>query len=191
MRNLAAVLSFLLAAPPAPAAVRAGDVAFAETVRMGAEGPELVLNGAGVRHKLFLRIYAAALYLPQPVRDAHAVMARDLPARVVMHFLSPKVSAEKITAAWTRGFEANQPPARLQALRSRLERFNALFPSVRRGDEIRIDYLPESGTAVHLNGRLLGTVPGEDFFHALLAVWLGSHPADAGLKEALLGRDRP
>jgi len=34
-----------------------------------------------------------------------------------------------------------------------------------------------------------GRVPGEDFQRALLAVWLGDHPADTSLKKGMLGLD--
>jgi hypothetical protein len=37
-------------------------------------------------------------------------------------------------------------------------------------------------------GEVLGTVQGEDFYRALLKVWLGDKPADKGLKKAWLGK---
>jgi long-chain acyl-CoA synthetase len=40
---------------------------------------------------------------------------------------------------------------------------------------------------VWINDRLRGKVAGDDFARALLRIWLGEHPADSGLKEALLG----
>ncbi|VAW80215.1 hypothetical protein MNBD_GAMMA14-779, partial [hydrothermal vent metagenome] len=33
-----------------------------------------------------------------------------------------------------------------------------------------------------------GIVQGEDFFSALLRVWIGKHPADTSLKKGLLGK---
>jgi hypothetical protein len=40
---------------------------------------------------------------------------------------------------------------------------------------------------VWINDTLNGIVPGEDFFAALLKIWLGPKPAEANLKDALLG----
>ena len=31
-------------------------------------------------------------------------------------------------------------------------------------------------------------IPGKDFADAMFAVWLGAKPADAGLKEGMLGK---
>jgi hypothetical protein len=47
--------------------------------------------------------------------------------------------------------------------------------------------MPDEGTQVWINDMLKGSVPGEDFSRALLKIWLGSKPADAGLKDAMLG----
>jgi hypothetical protein len=39
-----------------------------------------------------------------------------------------------------------------------------------------------------VNGQARGTaIPGEDFYTAVLRVWLGEKPADSGLKKGLVG----
>jgi len=41
---------------------------------------------------------------------------------------------------------------------------------------------------MRLNGaKSLGLIEGDDFFRALLMVWIGEHPADTSLKKGLLG----
>ena len=75
----------------------------------------------------------------------------------------------------------------MKTLQDRINQFNSLFTTVHKGDVIRLDYLPGEGTQVRLNGTLKGSVSGEDFSRALLKIWLGSKPADANLKEAMLG----
>lgn len=49
--------------------------------------------------------------------------------------------------------------------------------------------MPRKGTQVWINGTLKGSVAGEDFSQALLKIWLGKKPADADLKEAMLGKE--
>jgi hypothetical protein len=73
-------------------------------------------------------------------------------------------------------------------LQSRIETFYRFFDSsaVAR-DQFRFDYQPGAGTRVSKNQQLLGVIPGEDFANALLEIWLGNHPADKGLKKAMLG----
>jgi hypothetical protein len=40
---------------------------------------------------------------------------------------------------------------------------------------------------VRLNGEWRGSVEGNDFFRALLKVWLGPDPASKSLKQDMLG----
>lgn len=103
--------------------------------------------------------------------------------------IDKKVSRKKIIGAWVDGLAANHNAVEMQALRPQLERFNDLFRSVHWGNVIQICYLPSIGTEARINDERRGTVPGDPFFHALLKIWLGSHPAGADLKTAMLGLD--
>ncbi len=152
-------------------------------------GAALVLNGAGIRKKFFVNVYIGALYLPQATADSSSILNDTGPASVLMHFLHSEVSKDKITAGWNDGLQANLEPAELQALAGDLEKFNALFRSVREGETIRIDYLPGTGTQVRINEALQGSVAGNAFYRALLKVWLGAKPVSKALKQAMLGDD--
>jgi hypothetical protein len=171
----------------APAAEVSG-VTLPETVTVGSEDGRVLLNGAGVRKKLFVKVYVGALYLNEKVHSAEEVLDNSGPKRIVMHFLYKELGSEKLVQAWEDGFSANQGAAAMEALRDRLEKFNGLFPAVHSGDAIELDILPGKGTVVSLNGAERGVVEGEDFSRALLEVWLGAKPADKGLKKALLGK---
>jgi len=180
------LLFAMLIALPALARDVAG-VTLPERLTLHDDDTLLVLNGAGIRRKFFFKIYVGALYLPHTATTAGAVLAEKGPKRVRMVFLYDEVPREKLTAGWKEGFEANQDTAVQAALRSRLNRFNALFPDLTRGDVVDLDYLPGRGTQVWINDRLAGTIEGPDFNRALLAVWLGDEPADDDLREAMLG----
>ncbi|ROR29843.1 chalcone isomerase family protein [Inmirania thermothiophila] len=186
IRSLVLLVTFLLAAPPAPAAVTVAGVAFAETAR-AADGSRLVLNGVGVRTKFFVKVYVAALYLPERSADPAAILARTGPRQIRMHFLYKAIDPERMAEAWREGFEANLAPGALEALESRIRRFVGLFGTMRRGDEVLLDYLPGEGTRVLVNGELRGTIPGREFNDALLAIFIGEHPATGALKRGLLG----
>lgn len=147
----------------------------------------LVLNGAGIRKKLFIKVYVGALYLAVKRTTASEVLADPDMKRIVMTFLYKEVSAEKLVDAWNDGFVGNHTDEELKLLQARIDQFNGLFTSVRKGDVIRLDYLPQEGTQVWINDSLKGSVPGEDFSRALLKIWLGRKPADVNLKDAMLG----
>ncbi|HID49254.1 MAG TPA: hypothetical protein EYP40_06550 [Chromatiales bacterium] len=160
-----------------------------ETITLQGDSTPLMLNGAGIRSKFIFDIYVGALYLPARATTVEAILAEPGPKRVRMHFLYKEVSKDKLTDGWREGLENNLDETRFQRLAPTLEQFNALFRTVREGDVIDIDYLPGTGTRVWINRKLQGTVDDPRFYPALLLVWLGEDPADADLKDGMLGHD--
>ncbi len=168
--------------------VEIAGVVVPDKIVSGSQGHGLVLNGAGIRKKFFVKVYIGSLYLSSKANDVQSVLEMEGAKTVTMHFLHSKVSKEKIVEGWTSGFSKNLSTAEFDSLHPRLEQFNGLFQTVQRGDRIRLDYIPAQGTEVRVNEEHRGTIPGQDFFRALLKVWLGPHPADRDLKDAMLGR---
>ena len=180
------IFCLIMIASPAGAA-RFADTDIPDSISLAGAGSELLLNGGGVRKKFFMDIYIGALYLPEKTTDRQHILSDTGPARVRMHFLYSEVSREKIIGGWHDGLSANLPAREYTALQPRLEQFNGLFRSVRRGDVISIDYIPDTGTGVRINDELRGVVPGNDFFRALLKIWLGDKPVSKSLRQGMLG----
>lgn len=193
MRRFALAFIALMLCLSAAQALELSGVSVPEAVKTNAEGIELKLNGAGIRQRFFMDIYVGALYLPQTSPDAAAVLDQRGAKRMSLHIIHGEIRADKLVAAWNEGFENNLPPERFRALRPRIANFNGLFPTLRQGDRIDLDILPRTDkgavTQVWINGTLRGKVGGGDFARALLQIWLGEHPVDADLKQALLGAD--
>lgn len=185
--SIIVALALMLSSAMANARDVAG-ISLPETVALGAK-PALVLNGTGIRSKFFVKVYVGALYLPARTRDAGPVLRNTGPVAMHMHFLHSEVTQEKLVKAWNEGFDANLDAAERARLGDRIERFNKLFRTVRKGDVVRLDYLPGSGTTVTINNDARGVVEGEDFMQAWLRIWLGKQPADSDLKQGLLGRN--
>lgn len=148
----------------------------------------LVLNGAGIRKKFFMKIYVGALYLTVKRSTADDILADPGAKSIVMHFLYKEVSAERMVKGWNDGFADNNSAEERKVMQDRINQFNSFFPAVQRGDVIKFEYLPQEGTRVWINDTLKGSVAGEDFARALLKIWLGPEPAEESLKEAMLGR---
>lgn len=161
------------------------DVSLDEQIELA--GQTLTLNGAGIRSKFIFDIYVGALYLPKKSNQARQVLAMGGPKRVLMHFLYDEVDKERLTGGWTAGFENNLSEQEFNRLKPRLADFNKLFRSVKKDDVVFLDDIPNKGTAVLINNTLMGYVQGEDFYRALLQVWLGDDPADEDLKSNMLG----
>jgi len=149
-------------------------------------GQSLQINGAGVRTKFFFDIYVGALYLSHPAHQAKQAIEDAGPKRMSMYFLYGEVGRKKLVDGWVKGFEKNQSKEAMARLRLRLNQFNAMFDDARKGDVYMFDFLPDGSTTVTFKGQEKGHVQGEDFQQALLAVWLGKHPADKDLKKAML-----
>ncbi len=158
-----------------------------DAVALGAHN--LVLNGAGIRSKFFVKVYIGALYLLQRTSDPATALQNTGPVAIHMHIVHSEIDHQKLVSAWRDGFEANLDKQELAGLAGQITRFYELFPTVHKGDVIRLDYDPGSGTTVHLNDKLQGNIEGEAFMHAWLRIWLGKKPADADLKEGMLGLD--
>jgi hypothetical protein len=185
MTKLAAVLLALAAAVPAEAR-KAGGVEFPDTIEVG--GSKLTLNGAGVRKRFVIQVYAGGLYLAERSGDAEAVVSTDQPKRVRMVFLR-EVTKRQILDAYRDGFRANSGGPKLDALLQKLSEIEPAIPDMRKGGEMFVTYVPGQGTTVAAaGGGKPVTVEGKDFADALFRNWLGPKPADADLKKALLGR---
>lgn len=181
----AALLASLLAVPGLHAAEVAG-VRLDDSIRVG--GSELVLNGAGLRSKLFIKLYVGALYAAQKSAQPAALIDSPAPRRMSLRLLRD-IGADTLHGALEDGLANNNSLEELAAVRAASEQFAALmkgFGKLREGDGIALDFSAD-GVAIGVNGEARGKVAGAAFARALLKVWLGDKPADAALKKALLG----
>ena len=167
-------------------AIEVAGVMVADKARVGAG--ELVLNGAGIRTRAIFKIYVGALYLTEKKSAVADVLAQKGAKRVALTLLRD-LSAQQLNEAFDSGIQANHSAAEAEALKPRMAELLALFTDGKKGDVILLDFLPESGTVVSLNAAAKGKpIAGEDFYRALLRIWLGDKPVDADLKKAMLGQ---
>lgn len=146
---------------------------------------QLILNGAGLRKKLIIKVYAGGLYLMQKSSDARKIISADEAMAIRMHFIYDGVSSDKLTAAWNEGF-ANT--GKIDSIKNEIQAFNSFFSEeAKKGDIYDIVYVPEQGLSVYVKGKLKGTIKGLEFKKAVFGIWLGDKPADKSLKEGMLG----
>jgi hypothetical protein len=144
----------------------------------------LILNGAGLRKKLIIKVYAGALYLLQSCSDAQKIIEADESMAVKMHFIYKAVSPEKLIGAWNTGFGKSDT----FNLQEEIATFNSYFTEDAKKDDIYdIIYVPEEGTSVYMNNELKGTISGLEFKKAVFSIWLGEQTELPKLKKAMLG----
>ncbi|TVO51876.1 chalcone isomerase family protein [Denitromonas halophila] len=188
MKNLLAALCATLAFTSTHAAVDVAGVTFEDQTQVADQ--TLQLNGAGLRTKLFFKVYAMGLYLPTKTKGTAAVLANTGPRRIDITTLRD-LSAEQFADALSEGLQKNLSEAEQSALKADNDAFRANLLSLRsakEGTRIQIDFTPEGGTRLVVNGKPHGEAIGNiDFSNALLRVWIGESPAQDDLKSALIG----
>lgn len=149
------------------------------------DGKTLQLNGVGLRKKFVFSVYVVGLYLPQPARTPTQAIAPNGPKQLQL-VLKRDVDKGAIVDGINEGFERNSK-AELPKLRMRLLQFAQAIPDLKDGQKLVFTYVPGKGTVLGGVARPM-TIPGKDFFDALLGVWLGKDPVDEDLRAALLGK---
>jgi hypothetical protein len=171
------------------AAVQLAGNRFEPRYTLGARS--LVLNGGGIRSKMIIKIYAMALYLPQPQHDAREVLLSDAPHSIHVVMLR-EVDAERMAEGFGKAMLDMQDEAGKAALHDRVATLSEAFHrhgDVHRGDALKFEYQPALGTRVSIGGQAIcPDIAGADFNVAVLSLWLGEHVADERLKQALMGR---
>ncbi|MBP5998249.1 MAG: chalcone isomerase family protein [Azonexus sp.] len=183
--RMAALVAALLAVPGLQAAEVAG-VKLDEQIKVGAG--ELVLNGAGLRTKVFVKVYVGALYVTQKSNTPAGLLDAATPRRMSMRMLRD-IDADTLYGALRDGLKDNNSEAEMAALKAQIDQFADIMKKIgnaKNGDTVAIDFTAD-GVGVSFNGEARGKVAGAPFARALLKVWLGDNPVDASLKKALLG----
>jgi hypothetical protein len=170
---------------PAPAAAGSlADVTMPDKIDAG--GQALVLNGMGLRKKLFIKVYVGGLYLPAKERSPAKILAADAPRRMAFHFLF-SVSASQMCDAWQEGLADNTPGAGAD-VKAGFKALCGAMEDIPKGHEMVLTYLPGEGTKVEVNGKTKATIPGKPASDAILATWIGPHPGPGDdFKQAVLG----
>ena len=185
----AAVMFAAFAVTPVRAqGVELEGVKLEPTAQVG--GAALVLNGAGVRTRAIFKVYVAGLYVPQKSNSVAALLAQKGPRRMALTMLR-NVDAESFAGPLNDGLKNNHSEAQLAGFKAQIDAMNAALKAVneaKKGDVLHFEYLPDSGTRITVNGQPKGaSIAGEDFYTAMLRIWLGDKPADGDLKKGLVG----
>lgn len=171
------------------ATTEVGGVKFESPIELA--GTKLQLNGAGVRHKAVFQVYAAGLYLTQKANTPEEALAAPGPKRISITMLRSIDSAE-LGKLFTRGVEDNAPRGEMSKLVPGLLRMGQIFSdqkTLSKGDNFVIDWIPGTGTVISVKGKPQGeSFKEQEFFNALMRIWLGPNPAEWKLKESLLGK---
>ena len=160
---------------------------FDDTVVLGDR--TLRLNGLGLRGVAWIKAFVAGLYLPAPSREVAQVLAMPGPKRLRLKVMLEAPSKE-FSKAFSRGMRRNESEKVHMQLAARMATFVITIDgigTIRKGDTIDLDFTPGQGMQLKLNNKLVGgPIEGDDFYRALLKIFIGEKPADPEMKEGLL-----
>jgi hypothetical protein len=186
--NLAAAAAMAAGFGAQAQTMEVGSAKFAPTATVG--NTPLQLNGAGMRYKLVVKVYAAGLYLPAKSSSVDAILAAPGPKRVHV-VMQRAIDARELGKLFTEGMRKNAPKEDFSKSIPGTIKMGEIFAEKKTldaGDTFFADYTPGQGTQVIINGKQIGeTIKEPEFYRSLLLIWLGKDPADWKLKDAMLG----
>ncbi len=153
------------------------------------EGQQLQLNGSGLSYKALTKVYTVGLYTSHKSNKAEEVLSMDGPKQLKFVMLVP-MRIDELGKLIARGIEANSSRDDFMKLIPSTVDMGRTFSKLRRmapGDNVVIEWVPRRGTVFYVNGQPAGLPIGQqDFFNAVLKVWIGKSPTTQDLKDALL-----
>ena len=156
------------------------------------QGQALLLNGAGTRFKVFIKVYDMALYTPRKVGTAAELMALPGPKRLQFSALR-ELPGTDLGRLFIKGLVENSKREDVNRHLPAMNRFIEIFSARNKlmpGDSFAMDFAPGKGTQFYIAGQPQGAPVGDDeFFSLVLKIWFGDSPADHLLKDALLGHE--
>lgn len=181
----------MLGAVPRLAAAAPVDIAgvkFEPTITLA--GQKLVLNGAGIRYKFILKVYALGLYLPKKADSLEEIVQMEGPKR--LHLVPLRdLTTDSFGRLVTKGIQTNATREEFVKILPDITRIGQLFasfPKMEEGDALVMDWIPGTGMVASFKGQVQGEpFKHPEFFNTIMKIWLGSAPPDSALKDALLG----
>ncbi len=184
-RRLLLVIIAISMVPVAAPALEISEKNLPDEFPAGEE--KLILNGAGLRTKWFMDIYAAGLYVKTKSKDPEKLVNADEPMAIKIIVIPSMLSKQKLVDSLLDGYE-KFTDGNLAPIQERMDKFiGAHTGEIKPDDVYEYVYIPGKGTSVSKNGTLGITIEGLDYKKATFAIWLGKKPALESLKQGLLG----
>jgi len=197
MKRSTSLHSALLAVTLATATLAAPTVRAAPVTRfepsLAIQDAALVLNGSGTRFRAVFRVYDMALYTPRKVGSAEDLLALPGPKRLQFVALR-ELPGTDLGRLFIKGMSENSPKELVQKHTLSSMRLIEVFSGRNKmapGETFAMEFAPGKGTTFFIMGQPQGAPVGDaEFFNMVLKIWVGPQPADAALRDALLGHER-
>lgn len=157
---LAAAVVVLVLLPeralPVPAAIEVGT-------------QSLAAASCATRNTLWIRHYAAALYVPPRASPLAALEDPRQPKALEVEILNKTFLPKEMPKRWRHALQAELDGPSLASIDDAWQRLGA-------GDRITLAYAPGPGLTLKVNDRLVAVVPSHRLVEALLRTWADKEP---------------
>jgi hypothetical protein len=150
----------------------------------------LLLNGAGIMPGGKTPQYVAHIYARAKFATLDALIASAGPKRLTLTAIR-EVDTGPILKMLSRSVEATAAKGDMAKLIPGMMNIGNVFKAnrvLKPGEVMSLDWVPITGLVIYIGGKMQGDPIREpELFRAAMGVWIGEAPADAKLKDALLG----
>ncbi len=185
---LLATLTLSLGSPVVSATLDVGGVKVEDSLSI--YNNTLVLNGAGLVSNGKIPSYVVQIYAKQKFKTLDELFAVPGPKRLVLAAVK-EVDTGPIVKMFNRSVDETAGKSDRAKLIPGLMSIGEIFKAnrvLKPGDVMTMDWVPISGLVIYLGGKLQGQPYREpELFRAAMGVWMGEFPADAKVKDSLLG----
>jgi hypothetical protein len=149
------------------------------------DGISMFLQGTATKSFFIKKLFTASYYKGD---DNTPASLASLPQHMVINNFI-KVSKETLFDVLKDRFKMSMSRNQFQHFYPDLVRMHQCLFDLKPGDTIEITYLPDIGTKIFHNDRLMGIIPGQNFGTRFFNIWVGEKPFDRRLKKKMVGND--
>lgn len=141
--------------------------------------------GAGTARWGIFKVYEAQFFTEANSTLAQA-LSEQISARLELCY-ARDLSIEN----FIEGAQSGLPEPLTSDLQQAVDRLHAAYQPVKQGDCYHLDFQPEQGTRLILNGKTLVQIDTPGFKAVYFGIWLGEQPLSMALKRSLTAGLKP
>ena len=178
---LALILVCLPIAAPADSKLEGDFDRFPTEITVGQT--TLQRKGVGRMRRWMITGADVALYVPEGT--ARADILTGGPFALSFYYYT-RIRGEQFTTAGWEILRHNVSADVLEEQSANIEKMGTFLTDVGRGDRYLLLFDPDRGTTLKRNGKKVGTIEDDRFAAVYFQIWLGRHPIDERMHNALI-----
>jgi len=148
---------------------------------------ELVRQGVGRLRRWMIKGCDIALYTPPGTTRQSLFDGR---AKALEFFYYVRIAGGQFALASDETLKAELSRETYSRFKTQIDEMGSYFAAVEPGDRYLLYFVPGRGTALDLNGKRRGLIPGDEFADVYFRIWLGGKPLDKALYKGMTGTMR-